>query len=232
MSIPQRLVLDIETIGRPFESLDEVSRAYIEKYAESDEELEEAKDRMSFSPLTGEIVAIGVLNPDTMKGAVYTRVPAGVELPKEAAPGVAIETGDEAGIITKFWKAAANYNTFITFNGRSFDAPFLAIRSAVMGIKPTKNLMSNRYLGSQSYGANHVDLLDQLTFYGAVRRKFTLHFWCKAFGIKSPKEDGVTGDDVGRLYREGKYADIARYNVGDLKATTALFERWGKYINL
>ena len=233
MSQIQPLVFDIETIGRSFESLDAASQEYIKKYTESEEELSEAKDHMSFSPLTGEIVAIGILNPCTMKGAVYTRVPHGVLLHGgEIYPGITMEVGDEKAILEKFWVAAEHYNTFITFNGRAFDAPFLNIRSAILGLRPTKNLMSNRYLSSQSYSANHIDLLDQLTYYGAVRKKFTLHFWCKAFGIKSPKEDGVTGDDVGRLYGEGKYRDIATYNVGDLIATKELYEQWEKYLNI
>ena len=70
----------------------------------------------------------------------------------------------------------------ITFNGRGFDCPFILIRSAVHKIKPTKDLMPNRYNGV------HIDLLDQLTFYGASRRKFSLDMWCKTFGIKAPKK--------------------------------------------
>ncbi len=232
MPSQQKLIFDIETIGRPFESLDTFSQEYIKKYTESEEELTEAKDRMSFSPLTGEIVAIGILNPETMRGAVYTRTPEGsASDATEIAAGIQYETGSEEDIIKKFWETAQHYNTFISFNGRAFDVPFLNIRSAILGIRPTKNLMSNRYLSSQSYGANHIDLLDQLTYYGAVRKKFTLHFWCKAFGIKSPKEDGVTGNDVGRLYGEGKYIDIAKYNVGDLIATKELYERWEQYLS-
>ncbi len=92
--------------------------------------------------------------------------------------------------------------------------------------------MSNRYLSLQKYDAIHVDLFDQLTFYGAVRKRFNLHFWAKAFGIKSPKEEGITGDDVGRLYKEGKILEIAKYNAGDLKATKELYEKWEKYLNL
>jgi len=49
-------------------------------------------------------------------------------------------------------------------------------------------------------------------------------------GVKSPKGDGVCGDDVSRLFREKKYLDIARYNVGDLVATRDLYDHWQKYM--
>ena len=245
MSTPfaaQKLIFDIETIGVEFETLDKISQEYIEKYAEDEEELEEAKERLGFSPLTGEVVAIGILNPETNKGAIYLRNEKGEmrnEKLEEGSPaealakeGIAIETGDEKQMLEKFWEAAKSYNYFITFNGRTFDVPFLMIRSAILGVRPSKNLLSNRYLSLQKYDATHVDLFDQLTFYGAVRKKFNLHFWTKAFGIKSPKEEGITGDEVGKLYKEGKLMDIAKYNLGDLKATKELYERWNKYLNL
>lgn len=228
----QKLVFDIETVGVDFDSLDALSRNYIERYAEDDEALEEAKERLSFSPLTGEIVAIGVLNPDTHKGAVYARMENRESHSGALEEGIALETGSEKEIIEKFWNAARAHSYFISFNGRTFDVPFLMIRSAILGVRPSKNLMSNRYVSSQKYDALHIDLLDQLTFYGAVRRKFTLHFWSKAFGIPSPKESGITGDEVGRLYKEGKIRDIARYNAGDLRATAALYEKWNTYLNL
>ena len=68
--------------------------------------------------------------------------------------------------------------------------------------------------------------MDQLTFYGAARFRKSLHLFCRAFGIESPKASGTTGDDVATLYKEGKYLDIARYNAGDLRATAALYKRW------
>lgn len=236
MSTPfgaQKLIFDIETIGVEFETLDKISREYIEKYTEDEEELEEAKERLGFSPLTGEVVTIGILNPETNKGAVYLRANSKSQIANsELEEGISVEIGDEKQILEKFWEAAKSYNYFITFNGRTFDVPFLMIRSAILGVRPTKNLLSNRYLSLQKYDATHVDLLDQLTFYGAVRKKFNLHFWTKAFGIKSPKEKGITGDEVGKLYKEGKLLEIAKYNLGDLMATKELHERWNKYLNL
>jgi predicted PolB exonuclease-like 3'-5' exonuclease len=84
--------------------------------------------------------------------------------------------------------------------------------------------MPNRYNGA------HIDLLDQLTFYGASRRKFSLDMWCKTFGIKSPKEEGITGYDIKNLFTDKRYLDIARYCLGDIKATKELFGYWENYI--
>jgi len=230
MSTSQTLVFDIETIGVDFEKLDKFSQEYIAQWTENDEELEEAKDRLGFSPLTGEIVAIGVLNPETEKGAVYLRASETNNLPKEVEEGIGLEIGAEKEILQKFWETVKYYDNFVSFNGRAFDVPYLMIRSAILGIRPSKNLMSNRYLESQKYGAAHVDLLDQLTFYGAVRKKHTLHFWTKAFGVPSPKESGVTGDDVGELFKNKKYLEIAKYNLGDLRATKELYKKWLTYL--
>ena len=73
--------------------------------------------------------------------------------------------------------------------------------------------------------------MDQLSFYGALWRKGNLHLWSKAFNIKSPKSDGVSGADIGRLFKDKKYLDIARYNTGDLLATEELYDNWQKYLN-
>jgi len=226
-----RLIFDIETIGVEFDSLDEKSKEFVIKFAETPEEEQEAKDGLSFSPLTGEIVSIGILNPNTDKGAVYFHDPSG-KLEKESKNNIQYTPlTSEKEVLKEFWDTAVLYDQFITFNGRGFDCPFIIVRSAVNKIKPTKNLMPNRY-ESGDYGKmiTHVDLLDRLTFFGSVRRKGNLHMWCRAFGIKSPKASGTTGDDVAQLFKEKKYMDIAQYCAGDLWATKELFNYWDKYI--
>ncbi|RJQ20287.1 MAG: 3'-5' exonuclease [Nitrospiraceae bacterium] len=218
-----RIIIDIETIGRDFDSLDEISREYLLKYAESEDDIRAAKEGLGFSPLTGEIVAIGMLNPETGNGAVYFQSPEVLHEPLKE-DGIEFIADTEPGILRRFWEAVKHYDQVITFNGRGFDAPFLILRSAIHKIRPTKELMPNRY------HLSHTDLLDLLTFYGAVRRKFSLHMWCMALGIKSPKEDGVTGYEVNNLFKQGQYLTIARYCVGDLHATKELFEYWNSYV--
>lgn len=240
MSTLRKLVFDIETIGENFDALDKVTQdaltRWLEREAYDKEEyarlLQDVKDGLGFSPLTGEIVAVGVLEIGEERGGVYYQVP-NVPSARTEEDGIVFESmRNEADILKKFWEIAKLYQVFVTFNGRSFDVPFLMVRSAVHGIRPTKNMMAGRYLYQQHADAIHIDLLDQLSFQGAVRRKGSLHLWSRAFGIKSPKSDGITGDDVGMLFKKKKYLEIAKYNVGDLRATKELYERWENYINV
>ncbi|MBS1232863.1 MAG: polymerase [Nitrospirae bacterium] len=218
-----RIILDIETAGKDFESLDLPTQEYLLRYAETADEKEEIKDRLSFYPLTAEIVTIGLLEPEAKKGFVFFQTTGDPLLPFEEDE-IRFESGSEKEIIRKFWNIIKQYKQLITFNGRGFDCPFILIRSAVNKIKPTKDLMPNRY------GDAHIDLLDQLSFFGASRRRFNLDMWCRTFGIKSPKEEGITGYEVKDLFKAGRCLDIARYCVGDLRATAELLHYWENYI--
>lgn len=232
-----KLVFDIETIGEDFELLDEDSKKsltkWIERYAVSDKDyqakLTEVKEGLGFSPLTGEVVAIGVLDYDKNQGAVYYQAP-GQDNKDFEEGGIIFRQMKEEEMLKHFWKGVSEYEEFVTFNGRSFDVPFLIARSAKYKIKPSKDLMSNRYLTSQKSKNLHIDLYDQLSYYGAVRRAGNLHMWCRHFNIESPKAQGVTGDDVTLLFKEEKFKDIAKYNVRDIRATRELYTYWEKYI--
>lgn len=235
----QKLIFDIETIGEDFNSLDKVTQEalthWILREAEDKDEyarlLDELKSGLGFSPLTGQVVTIGVLDYEKDKGGIYYQSP-GSKSERFEEEGFTYEAMTEEGLLRKFWDIASRYQVFITFNGRSFDVPFLMVRSAVHKIPPTKNLMVSRYLYQQHADAIHIDLFDQLTFQGAVRRKGSLHLWSRAFGIKSPKAEGISGDDVTSMFKKKKYLEIARYNAGDLKATKELFDIWSTYFNI
>jgi hypothetical protein len=60
---------------------------------------------------------------------------------------------------------------------------------------------------------------------GAARR-FNLDFYCKSFGIESPKSHGVTGMDVNTLMAEKRFREIAEYCLRDVKATVELYKIW------
>ena len=219
--------MDIETLGARLDSFDTQQQEYLLKFAETDRERVEAVQKLSLYPLTAQIIVIGMLNPDTNRAKILFQ--AGEEARKEFYSEDELTqfvSGNERTIIEEFWQDILHYKQAITFNGRGFDAPFLLLRSAALNILPTKNLMPYRYDAS-----SHCDLLEQFTFYGAVR-KFNLDFYCKAFGIESPKVHGITGLDLGKLFDEKKYQEIAEYNLGDLRATAELFRRWEPTLKL
>jgi DNA polymerase elongation subunit (family B) len=233
-----RLVFDIETIGEDWNAMDDTTQHVLSRWIKKEHgegedyeaALEDIKNGLGFSPLTGEIVAIGVMDVDKNQGVVYFQAPeAGLSEIQEG--NFILKPMTEKQMLEAFWQGAAKYTELISYNGRSFDAPFLAIRSAVHGIRPTRNLLEGRYPYQQK-NCRHTDLQDELTFYGAVQRKGGLHMYARAFGIKSPKADGVTGDDVAALFKEKRFLDIAKYNTGDLVATAELHKVWEKFIRL
>jgi len=232
--IMNKIVFDIETIGVDFESLQQDEQDYILKYAEDEKKAKATKEKLGLWPFTGEIVAVCLFNPDTQRGKTYFRAPASAQGLRRGEPSQKIkpfveenieyETMEEKEILTKFWEHIKNYKQFITFNGRGFDCPYIMLRSAVLKVKPTANLMPYRYDPSA-----HIDLLDQLTFYGAFR-KFSLDFYCRAFKLDNQKIEGVSGDKIQQYFKDGKFLEIARYCSADVKATAELYERWIKYI--
>ena len=229
------LVFDIETVGEPFEELDAATQEAFLKplhHVPTEEEVQRRrellKSGMGISPLTGFVVAIGMEDVEAGRQAVYFTDPnrLGEEWEEDS---VQFRVLSERDMLAAFWKVADHYHTFVTFNGRSFDVPFLMLRSAFHGIRPTKHLVAARYLYQHPPQAVHIDLLEQLTFYGALARAGarSLHLFCRAFGIPSPKEEG-SGADVARLWEEKQYEAIARYNLKDVAATSALYQAWAR----
>jgi len=228
------LVFDIETIGASWEELDETTHKiltrWIDKTAKNETEhfalVEDLKNGLGFSPFTGRVVAIGVYDIERTQGTVYYTGNGNEK--NELVDGYTIKQRSEVDMLADFWEGAKNYNTFVTFNGRGFDVPFLMHRSAILGIRPTMNMLEGRYPYQQK-SCRHVDLQDEMTFFGAMYRKPSLHLCCRAYGIESPKVAGICGDDVTELFSQKKFRDIALYNTRDVTATTELYKKWKTY---
>ncbi len=184
-------------------------------------------DTRGLSPLTGQIVAIGVYDLERQQGAVYYQ--GGGSGGEDSYEGFVLKERSEKQMLEDFWIGARDYNVFVTFAGRGFDVPFINIRSAVHEIIPTRDLMEHRYLMRQKT-TFHVDLQDQISYYGAVSKKPSLGACCETFGIQSSKEGGVSGKDVAELFLKEKFRDIATYNARDVIATTELYKKWHTYL--
>jgi len=228
------LVFDIETSAVPLESFDESAQEYLMRpannlptKAEQEVKREELVRMMNLWPFTAQAVCVAMINAETLRGQVNF-IADDFESNTRAASGVEfMPVMDEAELLAHFWAVARHYDRVVTFNGRQFDVPFLYLRSAQLNVPITKK----NWLGYRFATEPHCDLAEQLTFYnvsgrdGAARR-FNLDFYCRVFGIESPKSHGVTGMDMNQLMDEGRYREIAEYCVRDVFATVKLFEIW------
>jgi len=216
------VVLDIETAGVAWDSLDDAQRTYLQKHARTDEEREKLPETMSLWPFTGKIIVVAMLNPDTGRGRIWYEKSDG-RVEGTSSDGLFTFVGDtEPVFLAEFWKAMRRFHRFVTFNGRSFDGPFLMLRSAALGVAATRNLVGYRYSLRP-----HTDLLEAISFFGASR-KWNLDFACKAFGVDSPKEQGMDGFSVGPYYRAGRLREIALYCRRDVEATAGLYRKLEK----
>jgi 3'-5' exonuclease len=228
------LIFDIETTALPLENFDEAQQEYLFREAEKIDDLvaKDAKRQeitrfMSLWPFTSQVVCIAMLNAETQRGQSLFIAEDFEEEADESAPVKFVPYADEFELLTAFWDVAKHYDNVVTFNGRGFDVPFIYLRSALLNVPISKK----NWLGYRYATEPHCDLAEQLTFYsvsgrdGAARR-FNLDFYCKAFGIESPKSHGVSGMDVSTMMAEGKFREIAEYCLRDVRATVELYKIW------
>lgn len=233
------LVFDIETAAVPFDSLADSQQELILRGTDGNQEQEaERKRQMSLNPFTAQVAAIGMLyaedlsatEPKTMIFSNSTTPPENDHLPD----GSIWRCMPEAELLEAWWhrfERASERVVLVTFNGRSFDCPFLMLRSAVLRVRPSRNLMA----GTRWNFDGHIDLQAELAFKEFERsgptKRWNFDFYCKAFGITSPKEEGITGNDVARLFTEGKHQTIAEYCMRDVRATWEVFKVWKEFID-
>ncbi len=243
MSSEQFLVFDIETIPQDYDSFSESQQEYILRRAETEEEKEKKLGEMALAPLTARVICIGLQLMESEGNDEWKMLNAKAFSVDDSLSGdetktETLESGKECILSTEekmldfFWKILIRYPQakLISFNGRNFDAPFLMLRSALLKIRPSRNLMQGTKFNYQ----NHIDLIDELTFfspssYGATRR-FNFDFYTRAFGITSPKSEGIDGSKVADFFAEGRIDEISEYCLRDVKATWELYLEWRKFL--
>lgn len=236
------IVFDIETASLDFDSFSESQKEYLIRGAVTDEEIEQKKFMLGLYPFTAQVVCIGLQLMEGHSGvyeikneAAFSTLPnyndeEGKEIPLESGKQCLLYT--ERGLLEQFWKIITKYSdaTLISFNGRSFDIPFLMLRSALLQIRPSRNLMN----GTKWNYPGHIDLIDELSFYNpspySASKRFNFDFYTRAFGITSPKSAGIDGSMVSELYNNGEIATISDYCLRDINATWELFLVWQKYL--
>lgn len=214
-----KLVFDIETIGKDWEELDELTQEY---FTEKFENIEQAKENFSLMPSVGHIVAIGLYNPTTENGAVFLVADLSESEKEDLSKAFDFDVQfffSEKELLQKFWEIVTNYREFITFAGNLFDIPFLMFRSAVNQIRPSLNLYKKSY---------HIDLHEKFKFLHPNKVP-SLHLLAQAFNLPSPKAV-MNGKSAPNFYQERKFKEFIKYAYGDVLTTAKIYDIWSTYL--
>lgn len=206
MASPNTLIVDIETVGQETDSIPPRALEILLPPNE-DKDREQAIDSFGLDPCTGRIVCIGVYWLEVDRSRAYCQ-------------------SDERELLANFWSDLGQVRPtrFVTFNGKSFDFPYIKIRSALLEVPIPRDIVLDT---RRFYTDRHFDVREALTNYDRYR-KGTLEFFCEIFGVASPK-DGMDGSMVGEYFKEGRLDEIAHYCLADCKATAELYQRLRNY---
>lgn len=167
-------------------------------------------------PWAWEVVSIGALSFDG-----YLANPRlGVFVPKSS--------DRELGLLEAFasWFESRKRPTLVTWNGRRYDVPVLAMRMFRHGIPAP--WFFDRELRKRYTEDGHLDLADHLTDHGAARA-MRLGDVAKTIGL--PGKLGTDGGDVAGLYAAGKIGEIDAYCLADVAQTAFVFLRYQRLAN-
>jgi hypothetical protein len=113
---------------------------------------------------------------------------------------------DERFALEQFWRdyTTATNPQLVTYNGLSFDLPYLQRRSLYLGVRfPPLNL--------DRFRTPHLDLMQHLSF--------------NRFNI--PNEDSTTGREIGAMVKAGDWAGVSAHCAADVIGTKQLAQRLG-----
>ncbi len=110
----------------------------------------------------------------------------------------------------------------VTYNGRVFDLPVIALRSLSHGV-PLGWYYKEKGVRHRYSEEGHLDLCDWLADHGATRSG-SLDAVVRLIGL--PGKVGIDGSQVEGLYRAGQLAAIQSYCLSDVVQTALLFLRF------
>jgi 3'-5' exonuclease len=112
--------------------------------------------------------------------------------------------------------------SLVTYNGRGFDLPVLALRSLRCGV-PMAWYYQERGIRYRYSEEGHIDLCDWLADHGASRAS-SLDALARLIGL--PGKIGIDGSQIHSLYQAGRLEDIRNYCLADVAQTALLFLRF------
>lgn len=204
---PQVIAFDIETCPQQPEGFSAAQRARFDKAFRRrrgksiDESLDETKAAVrALSPYLGWVCCISVC-----------RYVEGAESPRPPHSYACAEPAGEADLLARFWSNMGRVGahvTWVSFNGKRFDSPYIRLRSLACGVEPTREGVLNTHKWRDE---PHTDLWRYADGAG-------LADYCDLLGVASPKE-GMDGWQVWPAIQDGRLDDVTLYCEGDALAT-------------
>lgn len=137
--------------------------------------------------------------------------------------GIIGDGRDERGMLSDFATFAEQHRPhLVTYNGRSFDLPVLALRCLRHGV-PLRFFFQDRDYRYRFTDLGHIDLYDFLSEHGAAKIG-SLDAIARVIGL--PGKVGVDGSQVEGLYHGGQIESIKRYCLSDVAQTAFLLLRY------
>jgi predicted PolB exonuclease-like 3'-5' exonuclease len=137
--------------------------------------------------------------------------------------GIIGEGKDEAGMLTEFAELMTSRRPqLVTWNGRSFDLPVLALRALRHGVSFPWYYQEPGYRHRYS-AEGHLDLGDFLADHGAARMT-SLDGAARLIGL--PGKGPVDGSQVEALYLAGQLEALRAYCLSDVAQTAFVFLRY------
>lgn len=141
----------------------------------------------------------------------------------------------EADALRSMWNKLAGADRLITFNGASFDVPFIMRRSLLCGVTPSIAIETNKYRVIDGK-SNHIDVRRVLaeSFPGSGIADFVpgdLNYYALLLlGDTTPDE--LAPEELRSLWAEGNLERIRRYGERDALRTLQMYNRLdGFYFN-
>jgi DNA polymerase elongation subunit (family B) len=124
---------------------------------------------------------------------------------------------NEQIILTEFWQFLQGFNTnrdlIIGHNIMDFDLPFIVQRSIIKGVRPTVDFYFGKY--------RNAPIFDTMRVWDCWKwgNSTSLKKLAFALGLECPKADSIDGSKIYDAYLAGRYEEIYRYCMGDVKTT-------------
>lgn len=165
----------------------------------------------SLNPLMGRIACIGIIHKDK----------------KARVEKTFFDRESEKNLLESFWNYISEKQIAmktVTFNGLTFDLPFLYFRSMLHGLDISWHDMGLKKFSSFP----HFDLMHQLAFWGSFKFA-SLDYFAQAFGYDVDPASCDTGSIVSKWWGCRQDSKLQEYNLEDCRKTAFLYNKTYKY---